>query len=384
MATKSRIWLVYVGGFLYAIHFASVAYINSSLLLNFVGDGTLNILYILSSVLGIVFLALMPLLLRKFGSVPIFLFFILLEIAAMLGMGILSTALIITLLFLLHYSSESILSLCLDVNLEQKIQAEGTTGRKRGIFLTFMNVGWLLAPVILGVLVTAGNYGKIYIFSAIALVPLFIITLFFFKNIKKADELHTNVFRVLRSLGRGGDKARIIMVQLVLQFFFAWMVIYMPLLLSREMGLGWDKIGIIFTFMLLPFLLFELPAGFLGDKKLGEKEIMITGFIIMVLATLSIPFIHSPIVWLWAAVLFLTRTGASLIEISSESYFFKHVKEEDTGLISIFRTVRPLSYIIAPLLALPVIYFFSYSVSFFFLAVFASFGLLFIPKKDTR
>ena len=162
------------------------------------------------------------------------------------------------------------------------------------------------------------------------------------------------------------------------------MVIYLPLLLNKEMGFGWNKIGIIFIIMLLPFVVFELPAGFLADKKFGEKEILTLGFIIMFVSTLIIPTLASATVLVWAAVLFATRIGASFVEISSETYFFKHVKDEDTGIISLFRMVRPLSYVIAPLLALPIIFFFSYSASFYFLAFFVLLGLFFIPKIDTK
>jgi lipopolysaccharide export LptBFGC system permease protein LptF len=87
---------------------------------------------------------------------------------------------------------------------------------------------------------------------------------------------------------------------------------------------------------------------------------------------------------MWALVLFATRIGASIVEVSNESYFFKHVKENDTALISLIRIARPLSFIVAPLFALPVIYFTSYSSSFYFLAFFVLLGLFFIPKVDTR
>jgi MFS family permease len=117
---------------------------------------------------------------------------------------------------------------------------------------------------------------------------------------------------------------------------------------------------------------------------MGEKEILIAGFIIMSLATFAIPLLSKPIFWIWAVVLFATRIGASLVEISSESYFFKHVKERDIGEISVFRMVRSFSYVLAPAIALPVVYFSSYSSSFFILALFTLSGLLFIPKKDTK
>lgn len=384
MNSKKRLWLVYLGGFLMAVHFASVSYINSSLLGQFVGDNTLSILYIIGSLLAVISILLAPFLLRKYGSIYVFLFFVSLEILAVFGMGSISLASLVILFFIVHLSADSILYFCLDVNLEQEIKAEGETGRKRGILLAISNIAWVLSPLALVFLINQNSFSKVYLLSGLALIPLFLIITFFFKNTKRAADKDSNILLTIRSLWRGEDKARIIGVQFILNFFYAWMIIYLPLLLRNEIGFGWDKIGFIFVIMLLPFLLFELPAGIVSDKKTGEREFIIAGFIIMFLATFIIPMLALPVFWIWAAVLFATRTGAALVEVSSESYFFKHVKEEDTGLISIFRMVRPLSFAIAPLFALPIIYFSSYSTSFYFLAAFTLLGLFFIPKVDTR
>ena len=367
-----------------AVHFASVSYINSSLLGQFVGNNTLSILYILGSALGVVSLIMAPFLLRKFGSIFVFLFFVALEILAVFGLGSISLAYLVVLFFIIHMAADPMLYLCLDVNLEQEIKTEGTTGIKRGASLVISNIAWVLSPLALIFLINQSSFNKVYFLSGLALIPLFIIIILFFKNTKKATVTDSNIFTAIKSLCKGGDKARIVGVQFILNFFFSWMVIYLPLLLNKEMGLGWDKIGMIFIVMLLPFVIFELPAGILSDKKLGEKELLATGFVIMFLSTLAIPMIQSPTLIVWMLILFITRIGASLVEASSESYFFKQVKEEDTGLISLFRLTRPLSYVISPIFALPVVFLFSYSTSFYFLAFFTLLGLFFVPKVDTR
>ena len=367
-----------------AVHFASVSYINSSLLEKFVGNSTLSILYILGSLLAVISLFLAPFLLRKYGSIYVFLFFISLEILAVFGLGSISLAYLVILFFIIHLSADPILYFCLDVNLEQEIKKEGTTGSKRGILLSISNIAWVLSPLALVFLINQNSFSKVYFLSGIALIPLFLIVILFFRNTKKADITNSNIFLSIKSLIKQKDQARIIIIQFILNFFYAWMVIYLPLLLNKEIGFDWDKIGFLFVIMLLPFLLFELPVGILSDKKMGEREFLIAGFVIISIAVFIIPTLTAPIFWIWALVLFITRTGAALIEISSESYFFKHVKEEDTGLISLFRIARPLSFTIAPLFAFPIIYFSSYSTSFYFLALFTLLGLLFIPKVDTR
>jgi len=308
----------------------------------------------------------------------------LLEIFAVFGMGNFTLAYLIMFLFILHQAAESMLYFSLDVSLEHEIKAEGTTGSKRGIFLTVQNIAWVLSPLALSILAAKNDFRDIYFLSAAALVPLFLIAVFFYRHTKNTTVATSRIIPALRSLRRSFDEAKIIGAQFILQFYFSWMIIYLPLALSKEIGLGWDKIGLIFTIMLLPYLIFEIPAGLLEDKKLGEKELLVAGFVIMFLTTLAIPLIKVPSFWIWAIVLFATRVGASLVEISSETYFFKHIKEDDTGLISLFRMARPFSLIIAPLIAIPVIYYFSYLTSFYFLAFFVLIGLFFIPRVDTR
>jgi hypothetical protein len=322
--------------------------------------------------------------LRKFGSVGIFVFFVILEIFATLGLGMVSLVGLVIFFFIVHLSADPVLYLCLDINLEQEIKQEGTTGLKRSILLTVSNAAWVISPLALVFLIN-GNFSKVYLLSGIVLIPLLFIIIFFFKNTKRANEAGASVSAVLRSLVTSGDKARIITANFILNLFYSWMVIYLPILLNQYLGFSWDKIGYLFVFMLLPFILFQLPAGYLADRKFGEKEILISGFLIMIAASFAIPSLSvTQSFWLWATVLFASRVGASLVEVACETYFFKHVKEDDTGLISLFRITRPLSYVVAPLLALPIIYLFSYSTSFYFLAGFTALGLLFIPKVDTR
>lgn len=384
MNLKGRLKTVYLMGFLMSAHFALISYVNSSLLGKFVSIGTLNVIYIVGSLLGICLLLLAPLLLKHYGNISSFLFFIAIEILAIMGMGLLNSAWLIILFFIIQLALGSVLYFWLDLCLEQETKIESTTGNKRGALLTFSNIAWILSPLALTILISQNNFSRVYFLAGLAMIILLPIVGLSFNNIKNTDPAKIKIFSGFRLLWKTKDQLRIALVQFTLNFFYSWMVIYLPLLLNKQIGFSWNKIGLIFTIMLLPFLLFQWPAGFLADKKMGEKEILITGFLIMSGTTFLIPFISSPIFWVWAVVLFATRVGASLTEVASETYFFKHVKESDVSEISIFRMVRPFAYILAPLIAWPVVYFFSYSTSFYFPAFFVLFGLFFIPKVDTK
>src|SRR3989344_1380469 len=384
MSSNKRVYLVYLGGFLVAAHYALVVYLNSSLIKQFVGDNTLSLLYVIGSLCSIGTLLLAPFFLRKWGNVVTFLLFIFLEIIAVVGIGSVQLALIVLALFILHQAAESILYFCLDVALEHETTIEDTTGEKRSIFFTVQNVAWVLSPLMIAFLVRGDNFSNVYLLSGLMLAPLFILVFFFFRNPTLVKARDSYIGQAIKILFRGGDTARIFTIQFLLNFFYAWMLIYLPLTLNTEIGFGWDTIGVLFTIMLLPFILFEIPAGFLADRTFGEKDLLIIGLIIMTVATAFIPFLHTASFLLWAILLFSTRIGASIVEISAETYFFKHVKDKDTGLISFFRMAHSIARVFPPLFALLVLHFPSYGFSFLFLALITLSGLLFIPKKDTR
>ena len=147
------------------------------------------------------------------------------------------------------------------------------------------------------------------------------------------------------------------------------MVLYTPIYLHQQFGFSWQVLGIVFTVMLLPFVILQMPAGSLADKYLGEKEIMATGLLIMMIFTGLIFFLRSPSIYVWTAVLFMTRVGASLVEVMQESYFFKHVDSEDMDLISLFRDLRPAGWLLGSLVSVAILQFLPVQFIFLFLAV---------------
>ena len=88
---------------------------------------------------------------------------------------------------------------------------------------------------------------------------------------------------------------------------------------------------------------------------------------------------------LWMVAMFITRVGASFVEVTSESYFFKHAQGEDTDKMSLFRMARPISSIVVPLLGAVALSFTDMSFSFVLLALLMVPGLLLtLFLKDTR
>jgi MFS family permease len=151
-------------------------------------------------------------------------------------------------------------------------------------------------------------------------------------------------------------------------------VIYSPIYLHNHIGLSWPNIGVIFTAMLLPFVLIQMPLGRLADR-IGEKTLASLGVIIMGLATLAIAFITSKDVFIWAAILFTTRLGAAAIEVLTDTHMFKFITPDDLDIIAISRNMYPLSYITIPIFASIFISFFPLKYLFIILAFVIFWGL---------
>lgn len=342
---------LYIANLFVSAHFFLIIYINSSTLKEFLSDTEIGIFYALGSILSVIFFISATKLLNLFGGLRYFIILIFLEFIAVTGLTITNDELSTIFFLLLHLAAIPMLSFTLDVFFENIATNEKETGELRGIYLTLASTMLVIAPSVVGFIMQKGTFHHIYLLSAILLIPLFILSLIKFRAIPIKPPQNTHLLISLRNLWKISDLRFGVLAHFVLQFFYAWMVIYLPIYLTQIIGFTWTELGALFTIMLLPFLLFEIPVGYLADKVMGEKELMIGGFSLMAISAALILIPKEPTFIIWAGLLFMSRVGASVAEITTESYFFKHTHGENADFISIFRMTRPLSYLIAPVVA---------------------------------
>lgn len=384
MAKKKMFRILYSAGFLFAIHFAFIAYIDSSFLSKFVGEKYVGLIFTVSAILSIFALSKASLILSKIGNYITTISLLALETFLLIGLASIKTAWITIPLFIIHYAILTILGLNFDIFIEHFSDNE-KTGSVRGTFLTIVNLSWVIAPIIAGLILTNSDFWKIYILSVFAIIPVFAIIFLKFKEVPDNHYKHPPFWETIKRVFENKNIYKIFLISFLLNFFFSWMIIYTPIYLSHHIGFTWHKIGIIFTIMLLPYVLFELPLGKLADWKFGEKEFLTIGFIIIGISTMTMAFIDSRNFLIWAAILFITRIGGSFIEISSESYFFKQIDDTDTNIISFFRNTRPLAFIIAPIIATVILRIFPYQYLFLILGIIMIFGLRYsLTLRDTK
>lgn len=365
--------IVFVAALLLAFNFFFVYFINSSYLETLVGEKYVALFFAIGAILNILIFMNAAKILSHYGNFKFTLYLSILEIVVLLGLATFSNPLILLVLFTAHQALSPVLLYTLDIFLE-KISSNASIGSIRGTYLTIMNIPPAIAPIIVGLILAKPEFWKIYLISAIFLIPFIIIIIMNFKNFKDPNYTALSFSTSLRAFFRDLNLSNIFKDNLILHFFYAIMVIYMPIHLNTNIGFSWPEIGTMFSIMLLPFILFQIPLGNIEDREHDEKEILVAGFLIMSIATILMSFIVENNFILWTSLLFISRIGACFVEVSTESYFFRHIRTENASYVSIFRMTRAVPYLIIPLISYLAITFFGLQYIFLVMGILVFLG----------
>lgn len=343
---------MYILSFLFSLHIALSAYVNSTFLTRIISEQYVGILYTIASVVTLLLLSESSIILKHFGNRKFVLWLLLINMMSLIGMITSHNPYIIGVSFMSLFITNTLVFFCLDIFIEHFGNPK-TIGKTRSLYLTIGNVAWLMSPLITAVLITQeGGYLTIYVIALVACCTTILGFIFSVRKFSDRTYTKTPFLQTYRYLKTNRHMLSITVIDFILQFFYVWMVIYTPIYLHTHLGFGWDKLGVIFTVMLIPFVLFEFPVGILIDKyHIKKRNLLTLGFIIMAGATFAIGYTTTQDIAVWALLLFLTRTGAAIVESTAEIYFFTHVTEEDAFLLGIFRDMSPIAYIVAPLVA---------------------------------
>lgn len=380
---------LYVALLILALHSSLTVFVHSSFLAQFFSDAEIGYLYFTAALLSIFPLYLMTQMLKKLGNFQFTIILSLLEAASLLGMAFSQTAFFAAFFFVLNFIVIPLLFFNLDVFIETIIgKKEERTGSARGLYLALFSITGAIAPLLAGYLIDAEgtpNFAPVYIASALVVLPFIGLITLYFKNFKDPSYQEHSIRGMIHTFLKEKDMRHIFCVQFLMHCFFAWMVIYTPMYLANTVGFTWTEIGYILFVGLFAYVIFEYPIGIIADKYIGEKEMMAFGFLVIAVSTSWLAFLPPGNIVVWMVAMFITRVGASFVEATSESYFFKHAQGEDTDKMSLFRLARPLSLIIIPLMGGLLLTHVSMEFTFILLALCMVPGIFItLLLKDTR
>jgi MFS family permease len=381
---KKLIILYFLGLFL-AISNALPAYIQSNFLKQFVSLQRVGLFFIIANLLSVLSILIFPSLIEKLNNYFLTKIVLVLYAASLLGLVLAGTAEVALISTILFTVTSNLIWINMDIMVEN-FSANRLTGRIRTIYFTFINVGWILSPFFTTYLIGKGEYTLSFLVAAAFVVPFFFILIS--QNKKLSDHIvyqREPLIQTIKKTWKHKNLRSIFFIAFLLQLFYSSAVIYIPIYLFQNLGMSWNVLGPIFSIMLIPFILVEIPAGILADKYIGEKEMLFVGFFILIISLLSFYFIKTPSFWLWLIALFASRVGAALVESMKETYFFKVVGVKEVGCINIFRTAGPLAYVAGPIIAILTLMYLPLNYLFLILSIIMLAGLGFTAAlKDTK
>lgn len=351
---KRHIVPIYIVTLLLIFHSFVVAYINSSFLGQYIPDAAVGIIYTVGSALSILIFLFISRVLHRVGNFKLTLLLLILDFLAVIGMAFSDSLRVAVPLFLVHLISVPLIFFNIDVFMEEQIgNNETSTGSRRGLLLTLVSLIGAVSPFISSLLVDGGvnSFTNVYILSAATLIPIIFILIFFFKDFSDPEYNEIDTFKAIRTFWEQSNIRNVFLAHFTLQMFFMAMVVYTPLYLTNNIGLSWKEFGVVMFFAQMAYVIFEYPIGIVADKYIGEKEMMGFGFLIIAISMSWMSFVTVTSVLVWSVIMFMTRVGASLVEVTTESYFFKQTKSSDAQIISFFRITRPLAYVLGAMLA---------------------------------
>lgn len=344
---------LYLSVFFLALHYVFVYFANSSILRYMFNLSIPQVLvvYGIASLFGIiVYLTLSTLKVKRMKSlVYLFTFFEMICLSTMYYASTHSNVLLFIIAFCIHHIITPYILYNLDTLFESYTHIEDR-GRGRGIYLTMWNTPYIVVPLILSGL----NEQSLPIVYLISLLLLFPFLLFVVSYLQEPD-VHTDITdrNQLSLSGRISDFWRdtlnrnSFITQSILHLYYGITGVLLPIYLHSYFGFEWNKIGILLSVTLVPFVLFQIPFGSFADKNHNERKIFLSGVCIATIFTIVCIFIkpETPFNFLYLALfLFISRMGCSLIEISMEGLFYKHVTERDTFALMMFRGARLVPY----------------------------------------
>ncbi|MBV9349493.1 MAG: MFS transporter [Patescibacteria group bacterium] len=382
--SKDALARLSTGNFFARYHHYLIGLVISTFLAGFLSDIALGYVIAAASFTTALSLIVMPRIFYRSGTRRILVLFGIIEMVISIGLALARSAPVAGILFAIQSMCAYNIFLGLDLLLEARTVDEQKTGHARGIFLALANLSVLAASFSLSFILTDHNFSDVFLIAAAAIVPF---TMFAasFPAVSRVPGSHVTFHHTFREIRQRTSLMPTMLAHFLLLLFFAWEIYYLPLYLYEHVGFSWKDTGFLFGISILPYIFLEFPIGVLADNYFGEKEIALFGFLIMALGIACFAFIGTPDYVAWIAVVLVANLGGAMVEVSTETHFFKRVAVTDADLVSSFRMLRPIAAIVAPLIASAALYFLPFSEIFVLFGLLLLFGVPFtISMRDLR
>jgi MFS family permease len=356
-----------LGNFFFSLFVALVGYILFLYLSTRMSTTEAGLVVAGGALISLVAFPFLPRLSARYHPRQVVVYLSLVTTALLVALLAADTVCTIAVIVALIVAIQPVLSYELDLLFEAMLQSPDGAGTARSAFLTAWNFAIILSPLVVAAILASqgGTYEHVFLLAGVSVGMLGV--LFSSKwAVAMTAKQPEAFFATVSCLSHDEDLRATIFGHFLLYLFFVWAPLYTPIYLHVVLGIPWSTLGPIFAIILIPYIVLEYPIGWLADNVLGDKEMMLAGFLLAggALAALGSVTTATSITTI-VVILFISRIGTSLVESTNEAHFFRRVSAKDINSVSIFRGVWPLANLVAPLIGSAVLLFGSYPLLFF-------------------
>ncbi len=251
---------------------------------------------------------------------------------------------------------------------------KGQLSGNEGFLYSFMNLSWVIAPLIGGYL--ASSLGSRYVFLFASLFLLF--GLVTFKAVKIRDSrvkknIDSNIKKNFMEFFKDRDRFFAYVLGAGVVMWFTLIYLFMPLYIIKS-GLDELWIGYFLFAISVPLIFTEYKFSKMASK-FGFKKLFMTGF--MFAGLIAIACFYAPNIYWIMVLLVISSFGMAMVEPTVEAYFFDVLKKgESSRFYGPYNTRADVGGLIARVLATILLVFLPFEYLFLLFAAFM-FAMLF-------
>ncbi|MFH1501110.1 MAG: MFS transporter [archaeon] len=197
--------------------------------------------------------------------------------------------------------------------------------KNEGWIYTIFNFGWFIGPLFAGYIASMFGFKTVFLYSAVAIfLTLVFLKLFKIKDDRKEKRIDYNIFKVSLDYFRNKERVFAYLTGGGVNFWLALIYVFIPVYII-ESGFSDIWVGIFLAGVVIPTILTEYYFGKLAGRK-GFKKMFFIGYLILSIAALLCFFFSN--VYYISLIIIFSGFGASMIEPTTESYFFDVVNKK--------------------------------------------------------
>jgi MFS family permease len=241
--------------------------------------------------------------------------------------------------------------------------------RNEGLLYTFFNAAWVVGPLISGFV--SEQYGINFVFmlsSVFILLGLFLFKISGIRNANIKKKTNENIIKNFFAFFKSRDRFLAYVIGGGVNFWFILIYLYMPLYILQS-GLTEIWIGYFLFAAAIPTILLEFPMAKLAGR-VGFKRIFKTGFLILAFSSIACFFVGN--IYIIMAILVFAAIGISMIEPTTEAYFFDilKTKSEESRYYGPYNTTIDVNNFVGKMLAGVILIFLPLKFIFIFFSIF--------------